>query len=138
MTDLFWPGDERAGELMSEATLLDAMVQVENAWLDALVVTGLAPSLSDGDLTGLVTADDVEVIARSAEATGNPVPALVALLRSRTGIDSATWLHRGLTSQDVLDTALMLALRGVLDRLLDELRSQVIAASILAERHVST
>ncbi len=138
MTNLFWPGDERAGELMSEATLLEAMVQVENAWLDALVVTGLAPALSDGDLTGLVTADDVDELAGSAEATGNPVPALVALLRSRTSIDSATWLHRGLTSQDVLDTALMLALRGVLDRLLDELRSQVIAASILAERHVTT
>ncbi|VXB13992.1 lyase family protein [Aeromicrobium sp. 9AM] len=138
MTDLFWPGNERAGELMSEATLLEAMVQVENAWLDALVVAGLAPALSDGDLTGLVTSDDVDELARSAEAAGNPVPALVALLRSRTGIDSATWLHRGLTSQDVLDTALMLALRGVLDRLLDELRSQVIAASILAERHVST
>jgi 3-carboxy-cis,cis-muconate cycloisomerase len=138
MTDLFWPGDERAGELMSEATLLDAMVQVENAWLDALVVSGLAPALSDGDLTGLVTSDDVDELARAAEAAGNPVPALVAMLRSRTGIDSATWLHRGLTSQDVLDTALMLALRGVLDRVLDELRSQVIASSILAERHAST
>ncbi len=138
MTDLFWPGDERAGELMSEATLLDAMVQVENAWLDAMVVSGLAPALSDSDLTGLVTSDDVDELARQAEATGNPVPALVAMLRARTGIDSATWLHRGLTSQDVLDTALMLALRAVLDRLLDELRSQVIALSILAERHAST
>ncbi len=138
MTNLFWPGDERAGELMSEATLLDAMVQVENAWLDALVVSGLAPALSDGDLTGLVTSDDADELARAAEAAGNPVPALVAMLRARTGIDSATWLHRGLTSQDVLDTALMLALRGVLDRVLDELRSQVIASSILAERHAST
>ena len=138
MTDLFWPGDERAGELMSEATLLEAMVQVENAWLDALVTSGLAPALSDGDLTGLVTSDDVDELARAAEATGNPVPALVTLLRSRTGLDSATWLHRGLTSQDVLDTALMLALRAVLDRLLDELRSQVIALSIVAERHAST
>lgn len=138
MTDLFWPGDERAGELMSQAALLDAMVQVENAWLDALVVSGLAPALSDSDLTGLVTSDDVDELARAAEATGNPVPALVAMLRARTGIDSATWLHRGLTSQDVLDTALMLALRSVLDRVLDELRSQVIALSILAERHAST
>ena len=138
MTDLFWPGDERAGELMSEATLLDAMVQVENAWLDALVVSGLAPALSDSDLTGLVTSDDVDELARLAEATGNPVPALVAMLRARTGLDSATWLHRGLTSQDVLDTALVLALRAVLDRLLDELRSHVIALSILAERHAST
>ena len=138
MTDLFWPGDERAGELMSQATLLDAMVQVENAWLDALVVSGLAPALSDSDLTGLVTSDDVDELAGLAEAAGNPVPALVAMLRARTGIDSATWLHRGLTSQDVLDTALMLALRGVLDRLLDEVRSQVIALSILAERHAVT
>lgn len=138
MTDLFWPGDERAGELMSEATLLDAMVQVENAWLDALVVSGLAPALSESDLTGLVTSDDVDALARSAEGAGNPVPALVALLRSRTGMDSATWLHRGLTSQDVLDTALMLALHAVLDRLLDETRSQVIALSVLAERHAST
>lgn len=138
MTDLFWPGDERAGELMSQAALLDAMVQVENAWLDALVVSGLAPALSDSDLTGLITSDDADELARAAEAAGNPVPALVAMLRSRTGIDSATWLHRGLTSQDVLDTALMLAMRDVLDRLLDELRSQVIALSILAERHAST
>lgn len=138
MTDLFWPGDERAGELMSEAVLLDAMVQVEHAWLDALVVSGLAPALSDSDLTGLITSDDVDELARSAEAAGNPVPALVAMLRSRTGIDTATWLHRGLTSQDVLDTALMLALRDVLDRLLDEVRSHIIALSILAERHAST
>ena len=138
MTDLFWPGDERAGELMSQAALLDAMVQVENAWLDALVVSGLAPALSDSDLTGLITSDDADELARAAEAAGNPVPALVAMLRARTGIDSATWLHRGLTSQDVLDTALMLALRDVLDRLLDELRSQVIALSIVAERHAST
>jgi 3-carboxy-cis,cis-muconate cycloisomerase len=138
MTDLFWPGDDRAGELMSQAALLDAMVQVENAWLDALVVSGLAPALSDSDLTGLVTSDDIDEVARAAEAAGNPVPALVAMLRARTGIDSATWLHRGLTSQDVLDTALMLALRAVLDRLLDELRSQVIALSILAERHATT
>jgi len=138
MTDLFWPGDERAGELMSEAALLDAMVQVENAWLDALVVSGLAPALSDSDLTRLVTADDVDEIAGAAEAAGNPVPALVAMLRARTGIDSATWLHRGLTSQDVLDTALMLTLRDVLDRLLDEIRSQTIALSIVAERHVTT
>jgi 3-carboxy-cis,cis-muconate cycloisomerase len=138
MTDLFWPGDERAGKLMSEATLLDAMVQVETAWLDALVVSGLAPASSESDLTGIVTSDDVDEIARSAEGAGNPVPALVRLLRSRSGIDSATWLHRGLTSQDVLDTALMLSLREVLDRLLDELRSQVIALSILAERHAAT
>jgi 3-carboxy-cis,cis-muconate cycloisomerase len=138
MTDLFWPGDERAGDLMSEATLLDAMVQVENAWLEALVASGIAPASSAQDLTGLVTSDDVEQLARGAEQAGNAVPALVALLRSRADGDTATWLHRGLTSQDVLDTALMLGLRGVLDRVLAELRAQVTALSLLAERHART
>ena len=138
MTDLFWPGDERAGELMSEAALLEAMVRVEAAWLDALVDTGLAPAAGDSDLTAVVTAADVEVLARAAESGGNPVIPLVQMLRSRVGIDAARWLHRGLTSQDVLDTALVLAVRDVLDRLLDELRSQVIALSIIAERHAAT
>ncbi|MET0931533.1 MAG: lyase family protein [Aeromicrobium sp.] len=135
MTDLFWPGDERAGTLMSETALLEAMVRVESAWLDALVATGLAPASSDDDLTAVVTAEDVHLVAGEAESGGNPVIPLVRLLRSRVGTDAARWLHRGLTSQDVLDTGLVLAVRDVLDRLLDELRSQVIALSILAERH---
>lgn len=138
MTDLFWPGDERAGELMSDAALLDAMVRVEAAWLDALIDTGLAPTSSESDLTSVVTSDDVEQIAREAESGGNPVIPLVQLIRSRVGADTARWLHRGMTSQDVLDTALVLTLRDVLDRLLDELRSQVIALSILAEHHAAT
>jgi 3-carboxy-cis,cis-muconate cycloisomerase len=138
MTDLFWPGDERAGELMSEPSFLDAMVRVEAAWLDTLVTTGLAPAAADTDLTAIVTSDDVEQVALAAEAGGNPVIPLVALLRSRVATDAARWLHRGMTSQDVLDTALVLVTKDVLDRLLDELRSQVIALSILAERHAHT
>lgn len=138
MTDLFWPGDERAGSLMSDGSLLDAMVRVEVAWLEALVDTGLAPESAESDLLAAITDDDVQTVARGAEAGGNPVIGLVALLRSRGGPDTAAWLHRGLTSQDVLDTALVLTLRDVLDQLLDELRSQVIALSILAERHAAT
>ena len=44
MTNLLWPGDQRAGELMSDAALLGSMVAVESAWLDALVAAGLAPT----------------------------------------------------------------------------------------------
>ena len=44
MADLLWPGDERAGDLFSDAALLKAMVDVESAWLAALVSAGIAPS----------------------------------------------------------------------------------------------
>ena len=47
MTDLLWPGDDRAGELFSDATVLAAMVRVEGAWLRALAVHGIAGPQGD-------------------------------------------------------------------------------------------
>ena len=138
MTDLFWPGDHLAGELMSDDAFLAAMVGVEHAWLDALVDAGVAPAAARSDLTGLVGPADADAIARGADADGNPVSGLVALLRSRTAQPTARWLHRGLTSQDVLDTALVLCLRDVLHRLGEETSTQVHLLSALAETHRGT
>jgi 3-carboxy-cis,cis-muconate cycloisomerase len=136
MTDLFWPGDERAGDLFSESALLHAMVRVESAWLDALVGAGLAPGSASAELDGLVSDDDVPRIAQGAEAGGNPVLPLLTLLRERLGdSEAATWLHRGLTSQDVVDTALVLCTADVVDRLDDELTVQVRALARLVETH---
>ena len=125
MSDLFWPGDERAGSLLSATELLRAMEVVEAVWLEALVAGGIAPAAARHPIRGLVGAGDVEAVAHGAEAGGNPVIPLVGLLRDRLPADSARWLHRGLTSQDVLDTALVLLLRDVLDRLDTELGRQV-------------
>ena len=84
MTNLLWPGDARAGALMSDATLLASMVAVESAWLDALVAAGLAPDQCAGaDLAGLVNVGDIELLAVESENGGNPVIGLVALLRER-------------------------------------------------------
>ncbi len=138
MSDLFWPGDERAGALLGGAELLRAMEAVEAAWLEALVVGGIAPVGARHPVRGLVGADDVDAVARAAEAGGNPVIPLVGLLRDRLPAESARWLHRGLTSQDVLDTALVLLLRDVLDRLDTELRRQVRALLRLTTAYAET
>jgi 3-carboxy-cis,cis-muconate cycloisomerase len=139
MTNLLWPGDHRAGELMSDAALLAAMVAVESAWLDALVAAGLAPDECAGaDLTGLVTADDREALAVASEDGGNPVIGLVALLRDRASAEVSRWIHRGLTSQDVVDTGLMLASRAVIDELIAQLAEQISALSVLAATHRGT
>ncbi len=55
MSTLFWSGDERADDLMSEASLLRAMVRVESAWLHALAASGIAGAGAADDLVGLVT-----------------------------------------------------------------------------------
>ncbi len=138
MSDLLWPGDERAQLLFSSATVLSTMVHVEAAWLQALVTAGVVPAEARDDLTGLVTARDVDVVAVRAEASGNPVLPMLDLLRERLehrNPVAAHWVHRGLTSQDVLDTALALCARDCARRVLSDLDSQVETLVLLADRH---
>ncbi|RYY41897.1 MAG: 3-carboxy-cis,cis-muconate cycloisomerase, partial [Actinomycetales bacterium] len=135
MSDLFWPGAERADGLLDDDALLAAMVAVEQAWLDALTGSGVAPVSGDVSLATLVGSADVEALSRGAEAGGNPVIGLVALLRERADEPVATWVHRGLTSQDVLDTAIVLCVRDALARVDLDLRAQLEQLADLAERH---
>ena len=136
MTDLMWPGDQRAGLHMTDASLWQAMLRVESAWLHALAETGLVPaSAADCDLSALVTDDDQETVAACADTGGNPVIGLVDLLRRRAPRPIRSCIHCGLTSQDVLDSALMLVLRDALAQLGGELSRQITALSELATRH---
>ncbi|MEV6302911.1 lyase family protein [Actinoplanes sp. NPDC051861] len=141
MSDLLWPGDDRAGDLFTGAAVLAAMVRVEAAWLDALVLSGVAGPDARDDLTGLVGPDDVDTVARDSEAGGNPVIPLLKLLRARLkerNEAAAAALHKGLTSQDVLDTGLVLCLRDALDRVRDDLAAQTATLIGLAEHHRGT
>ncbi len=138
MADLLWPGDERAGAAYAEPTVLAAMVRVEAAWLRALVNAGVAPTEARDDLERLVDRRDVPAVATGAEATGNPVVPLLGLLRERLGPrnpQATTWVHRGLTSQDVLDSALVLCARETAHQLLLTLDRLVEALAVLADRH---
>ena len=141
MTAMLWPGDARAGDVFTDAAVLRAMVEVEDAWLSALVALGVAPPEAAADLRVLVGPPDAERVAAGAESGGNPVIPLRALLRERAGAnrpETARWVHRGLTSQDVLDTALILCARDALARTGNELRAQIGALAELADRHRET
>lgn len=139
MTNLLWPGDHRAGDLMTDPALLESMVAVESAWLQALTGAGLAPPDAAGaDLSRLVDPQDSERLAVRAEDGGNPVLPLVALLRERADPSIGRWIHRGLTSQDVVDTALMLTVRQTVDHLANELAQQISALFDLAATHRRT
>lgn len=141
MADLFWPGDERAGPAFSQASFLDAMVEVEAAWLGVLVTSGTAPGSAADDLSGLVGPDDVGPLAVDAGAGGTPVIGLVSRLRARLrerNVEAARWLHRGLTSQDVVDTALMICAARAADTLRADLARHVRILAALASAHRGT
>jgi 3-carboxy-cis,cis-muconate cycloisomerase len=138
MRSLWWPGDHRAGELMSDAAFLRALLEVEQAWLRVLAEVGVAPGGAVGDVTGLVGEEDLGRLAIDAEAGGNPVIPLVALLRERLPASTADWVHRGLTSQDVVDTALMLCARDAVAAVRDQVVQQAARLAQLAGEHRNT
>lgn len=133
MSDLYWPGAERAGDTFDSASLLDAMVRVEEAWLG--VLGGSQPLNGAVSLTGLVGPADLAGLAVAAEGGGNPVMGLVKLLRERSG---EPLLHRGLTSQDVVDSALMLLLRDAVQEISGHVSHQVTSLRTLVETHRAT
>ncbi len=139
MTNLMWPGDQRAAGVMTDQALLDAMVAVESAWLATLAGSGLAPAqCADAELGDLVGPQDCEALAVAAEDGGNPVIGLVAMLRDRADPAIAGWIHRGLTSQDVLDTALMLTACAAVGHIKAILAKQITSLITLAETHRHT
>jgi 3-carboxy-cis,cis-muconate cycloisomerase len=139
MSDLLWPGDERAGDIFTDASVLSAFVAVEAAWLRALIAQGVAPAGAEADLGKLIEPEDAAAIARDAEGGGNPVIPLLKLLRARlTNPAASHWVHAGLTSQDVLDTALALVARDAVVALRSDMSAQIATLAALADEHRTT
>lgn len=120
MGDLFWPGDDRAGDHFTSQSFLAHLVEVEEDWIGA--------DLPADDL-------DLRRLARESEGGGNPVIGLVEALREATGNDA---IHRGLTSQDVVDSALMRMAEAAVADLLRDLDRVVAGLAALATEHRDT
>jgi 3-carboxy-cis,cis-muconate cycloisomerase len=81
---------------------------------------------------------DVAALDRAAADTGTPVVPLLAAMRARLDGDAREHLHRGATSQDVVDTAAMLVAHRALAPLLDDLRGAADLCAELAREHRDT
>jgi 3-carboxy-cis,cis-muconate cycloisomerase len=104
-----------AASVVGDGALLAALVDVEAAHLGALAEAGIIDGeILDGVGAWDPAALDLAGIAEAAAGGGNPVIPLVAALRKASPATIADAVHLGLTSQDVLDSALMLlAARGI-------------------------
>jgi 3-carboxy-cis,cis-muconate cycloisomerase len=134
---LFAHGEAAAA--LGDRALLDAMVEVEVALLQALAELELAPAEAARDLADVMASGrlelDIAELGRGTGQQGTPIPALLKALRSQLSDTAAAHLHKGATSQDVIDTAIMLVVRRALDRVLADLSGAADACASLAERH---
>ncbi|MFF2848666.1 3-carboxy-cis,cis-muconate cycloisomerase [Streptomyces sp. NPDC058001] len=140
---LLAPG--RAGSAAEAATgdgaFLRALLDAEAALTRAQATVGLAPAEAALALTA--AADDtarfdVRDLALRARAGGNPVIPLVADLTAAVPEEYGPYVHRGATSQDILDTAMMLVASRTLDLVLADLSHTETALARLATTHRNT
>ena len=107
------------GRIWTDQRRYDTWLAVESAAADAMATHGVIPREAAHDIRerGAVEAARVEEIERT---TRHDVIAFTTAVAERVG-PSARWLHFGLTSSDVLDTALALQLRESCDLLIADL-----------------
>ncbi|WP_440712704.1 lyase family protein [Gordonia sp. FQ] len=140
MSDLLRPGHGRVEALLSDDTLIAVMVEAELAWLRALASIGRADTDRVAEIETVLRTRMIapEALAAGTEDYGNPAAELVAVLRAGLPAADAALLHRGLTSQDIIDTALILLSRGVFVRLRTDLDLAIDVLIRLAGEHRAT
>jgi 3-carboxy-cis,cis-muconate cycloisomerase len=119
-----------------DRALLQAMLDAEAALTRALGAP--AAVCAEVEAAARAARFDLRDLAVRARNGGNPVIPLVAGLTAAVGDEAAPWVHRGATSQDILDTALMLVVRRARDLILADLDTTAAAAARLAAEHRAT
>ena len=130
-------------EIFSDRARLQGMLDFEAALARATARAGLIPDTAVAQIESQCRAElfDIETLARGAEQAGNPaipmVKALTTLVEGRNR-EAARYVHWGATSQDAMDTGLVLQLRGALDIVEADLARLSASLVKLARKHRRT
>ena len=124
------------GGIWSEQRRYDAWLEVELAVTDALAEAGIVP-IDDARALRELASFDIARIEAIEQVTQHDVIAFTTAVAERVGAP-ARWLHFGLTSSDVLDTALALQMRQACNLLLTRLDALADAIRTRAIEHQRT
>ncbi|WP_311243578.1 lyase family protein [Microbacterium sp. WCS2018Hpa-23] len=139
-------------DVVSDAAVADALVHAEQALVTAYFEIGILSKADHAEImlafAGGARGDavanvetlsmiDLTALAAAAVAGGNPVIPLVAELKARVPEPLRSWVHRGATSQDIVDTALMIVALSAVRRVRDSLAGVLAGLAILATQHGS-
>lgn len=137
-----WAGT-RVAALTSDRAFIQAMLDVELAWVRIQARTGLIPSaLVEHVARSSIAANfDAASLAARAQQAGNPLIPLLADLRAAVASaspDAGAAIHRGATSQDIVDSALMLMSQRAVAVIEADLRAAACSLARMASEHRRT
>jgi adenylosuccinate lyase len=124
-------------ELWSDRTRFDAWLEVELAGCDAMEEAGLVPKGTAASIRAKNLTLDADAILEIEKTTRHDVIAFLTHVEGLAG-EPARWLHRGMTSSDVLDTSFAMLLVRATDGLLTRLDALVEALARRAKEHAHT
>jgi 3-carboxy-cis,cis-muconate cycloisomerase len=135
---LFVPAELRAA--VSPRAWLEAMLDAERALTDAGAAAGTVPQHVATEIAEACDPDrfDFEQLVDEGRAVGNLAEPLVRALAGSVAAEAAPYVHRGATSQDIVDTAAMLVSRRALALVLAEADDVAAATATLAQDHRDT
>ncbi len=125
------------GAIWSEEHKLGVWKQIEVLALEAWETLGRVPPGVATSTSAAACPTSVEVAERE-RVTDHDLAAFVDLLGANAGDEASAWVHYGLTSSDVIDTATGVLLRDSSDLLLDELATLFVTVRSKAVDHRST
>jgi len=134
-------GWQRSMAEFGEAGTVEAYLEFERALARAQRRAGLVPEGAARAIGTTCRMDrlDLDRLRAGALTVGYPIVALVAEAASAVdalSVDAGRWVHFGATSQDVMDTALVLQIRRLRDPLLVSLDRSLTHLGALAQTHM--
>ena len=133
-------GSDAMRAIWDERTYFQRMLDVEAALARVQARLGLIPADAAAAITAAADVDNLDTaeLAASVRNVGYPVVGVVKGLSRAAGASAGRWTHWGATTQDVMDTALVLQVRDGLALVRAELVAIAGALATQAETHRHT
>ena len=127
--------------IFSDVAKFSRYLEIELVALEGLSRVGIvSESVARSCRDAALRVDDafVTAVEERESVTNHDVAAFVDVVQSRIGGESAKWIHYGLTSSDVVDTAWCWMMRDAADVILGELSTLISDTCRIARQHRST
>ena len=133
-------GTDEMRATMGERAFLQRMLDVEAALARAQARLGILPPEAADAITRAAMVDrlDIAELAAATRNTGYPVVGLVQQLSRLAGPEAGKWTHWGATTQDIMDSAVVLQVRQAFSLLRADLMGLNAALGQLANTHRHT
>lgn len=133
-------GTDAMRAVFGEPAFLQRMLDVEAALARAQARLGIVPAEAAAAITAAARAEklDLPALAAATRNTGYPVVGLVKQLSALAGPEAGRWTHWGATTQDIMDTAVVLQMRDAFALLQAELAAVIAGLARLARAHRGT